>query len=85
MALHKPVDYPPDARARGIQGAVLLHVIIGPDGSIVKALVVSGPEELRAAALASVQQWRYKPVILNGNPIYVESQIELTYKLHGGK
>jgi TonB family protein len=58
--LHRaPVDYPAEARARGIQGTVTLEVDIDDTGAVTDARVLSGPQELRRAALQSVLQWHY--------------------------
>jgi TonB family protein len=73
--------YPSDAKAAGIQGVVLLHAIIGKDGRIESLHVVSGPKELAASALEAVKQWTYKPYLLNGNPVKVETTITVHYSL----
>ena len=58
--LHRaPVDYPREARAKGIQGTVVLEVEIDEAGAVADARVLSGPQELRRAALQSVLQWHY--------------------------
>jgi TonB family protein len=54
-----PVIYPQDAMAKGIQGTVVVQAKLGADGSVADALVVSGPEELRKAALESVLNWHF--------------------------
>ena len=54
-----PVMYPAEAIAKGAQGNVTVQVKLGPDGSVVDASVVSGPEELRKAALESVLNWHF--------------------------
>ena len=58
--LHRtPVDYPGSLRDKGVQGTVLLEVQIDATGNVTDARVVSGPEELRKAALQSVLQWHF--------------------------
>jgi protein TonB len=58
--LHRaPVSYPPDARVNRIEGTVILELSIGEKGTVTDARVLSGPEELRSAALQSVLQWHY--------------------------
>jgi len=54
-----PVQYPAAAIAKGVQGNVTVQAKLGPDGSVVDAAVVSGPEELRKAALESVLEWHF--------------------------
>jgi len=71
--------YPPDAKAAGIQGSVVLHAIIGKDGKIDSLSVVSGPPELTASAIDAVSQWVYKPYLLNGEPTEVDTTITVNY------
>ena len=71
--------YPPDAKAARIQGAVVLHAVIGVNGKIQDLNVLSGPPELTDSALDAVRQWVYKPYILNGEPTAVETNITVTY------
>ncbi len=73
--------YPQAARDAKIQGAVLLHVVIGKDGTIENLQVLSGPKELRASTLDAVRQWTYKPFLLNGDPVEVETTITVNYSL----
>ena len=65
--------YPPDAKAAGISGAVVLHAVIDKDGTIGKLEVISGPQVLQSSALEAVRQWTYKPYLLNGEPTEVEN------------
>jgi TonB family protein len=74
--------YPPDAKAAGISGTVVLHAIIGADGAVQNLAVVSGPPELQSSALDAVKQWIYKPYLLNGNPTEVETTITVNYSLN---
>jgi protein TonB len=76
-------SYPPLARAARIQGAVELHAVIGRDGGIENLRVVSGHPMLVAAAVEAVRQWRYRPYILNGEPVEVETQITVNFVLSG--
>ncbi|MGD0647715.1 MAG: M56 family metallopeptidase [Acidobacteriaceae bacterium] len=73
--------YPPDAKAAGIQGSVILDAVIGKDGMISSLKLVSGPPELTKAAWNAVKQWTYKPYLLNGDPIAVETTITVTFAL----
>jgi len=76
-------EYPPIARAAGIQGMVVLQAVIGRDGSIEKLQVVSGHPVLAPAAVKAVQQWRYRPYVLNGEPVEVETQVTVNFALAG--
>lgn len=77
-------DYPPLARSARIQGQVLLHAVISKDGSIENLRVLSGHPMLVAAAINAVRQWRYRPYVLNGEPVEVETQITVNFVLSGG-
>jgi len=71
--------YPPEARIAGVQGTVVMHAIIGKTGTIENLDVLSGPEALRSSALDAVRQWTYKPYLLNGNPVAVDTTITIHY------
>ena len=73
--------YPAAARKAKIQGSVVLHAVIGKDGSIANLQAVSGPEELRQSAIDAVRQWTYEPYLLNGEPVEVETMIQVTYSM----
>ena len=73
--------YPKEARAAGVSGSVVLHAIIGKDGSIENLSVISGPDELRASAIDAVRQWTYRPYILNGEPVDVDTTITVNYQI----
>jgi protein TonB len=78
----KPV-YPPMAIAARIQGKVELHAMISRDGRIETLQVVSGHPMLVRAALDAVKQWLYRPYVLNGEPVAVETQITVNFTLNG--
>jgi protein TonB len=75
--------YPPAARAARIQGAVVLKAIIGKDGAITNLRVQSGHPFLVKAALDAVSQWRYRPYVLNGETVEVETQVTINFILSG--
>jgi protein TonB len=75
--------YPPIAKAAHVSGAVVLHAIISKTGTIQSLSVVSGPEMLRAPAVAAVQDWRYKPYLLNGEPTEVDTTITVNFSFAG--
>src|SRR5262249_903953 len=74
--------YPPVARNVRIQGVVVLTAIIGKDGSIQRLQVFSGHPLLASAAIEAAKQWRYRPYILNGQPVEVETTITVTFHIH---
>jgi len=73
--------YPPEARRARIQGTVVLRAVIDKDGRISDLELVSGPKELAPAAMGAVQQWRYRPYLLMGNPVEVDTQIQVNFQL----
>jgi protein TonB len=73
--------YPEIARTTHIQGAVVLQATISRNGSIENLRIVSGPPLLRQAAIDAVQAWRYKPYLLNGDPVEVETTINVVFNL----
>jgi len=77
-------NYPPLARQARIQGSVLLQAVISKEGAIENLRLISGHPMLAPAALEAVKQWRYKPYILNGEPVEVETQITVNFTLSGG-
>lgn len=74
--------YSPEAKAAKVQGAVVMHAIIGKTGTVESLDVLSGPEALRSSALDAVRQWTYKPYLLNGNPVAVDTTITIIYSLN---
>ena len=75
--------YPPLARSVRIQGPVVLEALISKAGTIENLRAISGHPMLIPAALDAVRQWQYRPYILNGEPIEVETQITVNFMLSG--
>jgi TonB family protein len=73
--------YPPEARARHLQGQVLLQVTIGTDGRIHDLKVISGHPILAEAAKGAVEQWRYRPYVVQGKPIEVDTIITVIFHM----
>jgi len=73
--------YPPQAVQMRKQGTVLLSANISKNGSISDTKLISGDPMLGQAALAAVKQWKYKPYTLNGQPVDVQTQIAINFKL----
>lgn len=72
--------YPRIAQLSQTQGVVRLHAIIATDGTIQSLRVIDGPPVLVEAARDAVKQWRYRPYILNGQPVEVETIITVNFK-----
>lgn len=73
--------YPQEAREKGIQGTVRLHAIIGRDGLVQQLEVMSGDKILASSATEAVRQWRYRPTLLNGEPVEVDTTIDVIFTL----
>jgi TonB family protein len=80
--VHSPQPvYPQEAKDQHIQGTVLLHVIVAMDGSLAEVQPVSGDTMLIKAAVDAIQQWRYQPTLLNGDPVEVDTTISVVFTL----
>jgi len=77
-------NYPPLARQARIQGQVLLRAQISKTGDIENLQLISGHPMLAPAAIEAVKQWKYKPYILNGEPVEVDTEIMVNFTLSGG-
>jgi periplasmic protein TonB len=73
--------YPPVARLARIQGIVVLTAVIDKDGNIQNLQVVTGHPMLAPAAIDAVKQWRYKPFLLNGQPVGIETTVTVVFSL----
>ncbi len=83
MLIHRvePI-FPELARQTRREGTVELHAIIATDGSVSSLQFLSGDALFAQSALDAVRQWRYKPTILNGHPVEVDTHITVIYKLN---
>ncbi len=81
-SMAKPV-YPPDCKAEGVEGSVLLKAVIGLDGSIKNLQQINQliDKRLVDAAMEAVKQWRYQPTLLNGVPVEVITEIQVNFVL----
>jgi protein TonB len=77
-------QYPALARSARIQGAVVLQATIGRDGTIQNLHLLSGHPLLTQAAMDAVRQWRYRPYLLNNEPVEVDTTIQVNFALNGG-
>ena len=76
-----PPVYPQAAKLAGVEGVVRLAATIGKDGAIQELHSLSGPALLIQSAMDAVQQWTYKPTLLNGDPVVVETTIDINFTL----
>jgi len=72
--------YPPSALSMRLQGAVELLATIGKDGSVTNLKQISGDPSLGRAAMDAVRQWKYRPYLLNGEPLDIQTQIIVNFK-----
>ena len=79
-----PPTYPPLARQARIQGVVVLQAQISNEGNIQNLQLISGHPMLAPAAIEAVKQWKYKPYLLNGEPVEVDTQVQVNFTLAGG-
>jgi len=73
--------YPPSALRMHVEGSVQLMATIGRSGSITAVKIVSGEPALSKSAIDAVKQWKYKPYYLNGDPVEIQTQITVNFKL----
>jgi protein TonB len=73
--------YPREARDKGIQGDVILQATIDTKGNPTSLNAVQGDPILVEASIEAVKQWRYKPYLLNGEPVEVETTIKIVFHM----
>ena len=82
LVLHKvQPEYPSDAKAQNIQGTVQLKAIVDKEGNVAGLQLISGHPMLAPAAIDAVKQWKYRPYLLNGEPIEVETTVTVNFTL----
>ncbi len=74
--------HPAMAKARNIQGLVVLDAVLSQKGDVAALVPISGPRELLHSAVEALRQWKYKPFLLKGNPVTVETEIHVQYSLN---
>ena len=74
-------EYPQSARISHVTGDVVFHVLIDREGNVAELTLISGHPLLAESALKAVQQWKYKPFLLNGRPVEVETTITVKYHM----
>lgn len=78
-----PPAYPQIARAARVSGTVVIEATIFKSGAVGNLRAVSGPTMLRQAALDAVRTWRYRPYMLDGEPVEVQTTVSVTFTLGG--
>jgi protein TonB len=74
-------EYPADAKKDHIQGVVVMKVTIDKEGNVHNLQLISGHPALAQSAIDAVKQWKYKPYLLNGEPVEVETQVTVNFTL----
>ena len=75
--------YPPEALARRVEGKVTLDIIIGKDGAVQNLSVRDGDPVLAESAMKTVRHWAYRPTLVNGIPVEVQTEVELSFRAPG--
>lgn len=80
----RPPRYPPDALRRGVQGTVMVLVLVGPDGSVQEAKIRKGVHpSLDRAAMQAVQKWKFNPAVKDGVPYADWALVPVRFSLDG--
>lgn len=80
--LHKvPPHYPEEAKQNHITGDVILDFTIDRNGNVTGLKIISGHPLLASAAVDAVKQWKYKPFLLNGEPVDVETTARIIFRM----
>jgi len=81
LVVHKvePI-YPEAARQANIQGVVVLDVVVGPDGTVLDVRSISGPDELAPSAVDAVKWWRFRPYLIDGQPVQVKTNLAVDFR-----
>ena len=81
LVKHPSPIYSEEAKRKHMTGTVILHAVIGKDGLVHELTVISGPSELQAAAYNAVRQWTYKPYLLNGEIVSVDTTVTCNFSM----
>ena len=88
MASYVAPKYPEDARKNGVEGRVLLDVVVASDGTVAKVTVkegVDGYVSFEKAAMKAVEQWRFHPATANGDPVQMQVVLPVKFKLDSNR
>jgi TonB family protein len=72
--------YPQAAREAGVQGVVILNIVVAPDGAVKSARALSGPEVLTQSAIDAVRWWRFEPYVVDGSPVEAETTVAIDFR-----
>lgn len=75
-------QYPKEAKKKHLEGNVGIRYVVDADGSVKDAHPVTGDPILAKAAIESIQQWRYRPTLFNGEPVAVKAELEMRFHRH---
>jgi TonB family protein len=78
-------EYPLDAKIVRLEGTVVLRTVIDKTGEVSSVFALSGPPLLESAAVEAVKQWQYRPFLMNGQPVEVETTVEVVFALDGSQ
>jgi protein TonB len=76
--------YPKDAKKKRIQGPVHMLLLISTTGDVESIKLIDGDQQLGEAAMDAIKQWKFKPYVLNGTPVEVETTFTFNFTLSGG-
>jgi TonB family protein len=77
----RPV-YPVEAKKAGVQGTVRLRAVVGKEGDVLGLTLLMAPSaELARSAMEAVNQWKYTPTLLNGQPVEIQTEVDVNYTL----
>ena len=82
LSSHPQPHYPKEAEDAGVEGQVQMNVLVGKDGSVKDIELIRGAPMLSDAAVNAVWKWRYKPTTLNGQPVEVETEVDVNFNLN---
>jgi protein TonB len=82
VLIHKvQPEYPASAKAKHIEGDVIVRLVVDKAGKVIEVSRLKGDEELAGAAMDAVRQWKFRPYLLNGEPIEIETTATLNFHL----
>ena len=80
-----PPIYPPEAKANGMEGTVVVEVLVDKQGNVAKAKIISGPKILADAAVEAIKAWKFEPATSQGRLVEKTSQIKVSFATAGAR
>jgi TonB family protein len=71
-----------EAKIAHIEGAVDIHIVIGTDGRVMQATLLSGVPILAMSAIEAIRQWQHEPILLNGIPVEMDTTVTVSFRLN---